>query len=44
VGYAFVPLRKYFVNHVMNGFVSEKFVVVDQGKKKLGEMGVEVRI
>ena len=40
VGYVFVPLRKYFINYIMNSFNSEKFVVMDQAKKRLGELGV----
>ncbi len=36
VGYVFVPLRKYFVNYVMNSFAGEKLVIVDQSKKRIG--------
>lgn len=36
IGYVFVPLRKYFINHVMNSFIGEKFVIVDQSKKRIG--------
>ncbi len=36
VGYAYIPLRKYFINHLISSFSQEKFVVLDQYKKRLG--------